>query len=99
MVDGREIQRGLEKGLRKVAGDQIFERLHDNATGRSDAAIKIQNGGVDALFGLKAKVAIGYLDGDGDEDGAAGDAKKIGAIVHVNIVVDDAGVDQFSESF
>src|SRR5260370_16603352 len=93
------MQRGLEERIRKIAGDKSFKRRNENATWRGDAAVEIQDGGVNALFGLKAKVAIGDLNGDGYEDGAAGDAEKIGAIVHVNVVVDDASVDQFGESF
>jgi len=91
LVNGKQIHRRLEKGLRKVAGDKIFESLDDDATGRGDAAVETQGGGMHALCQLKAKVAIGDLNGDGHEDGIAGDAKKIGAVVHVNIVMDDAG--------
>jgi hypothetical protein len=99
LIDGREIQRRLEEGVRKVAGNEIFESLNDDTTGSGDAAIEIQDCGMHSLFGLKAKGAIGNLDGNGHEDGTAGDAKKIGAIVHVNVVMDYVGVDQFGESF
>src|SRR5712692_4736956 len=47
-----------------------------------------------SLFGLETEFAIGNLHGDGDEDGVAGYAKKIGSIVHVNLAVNNASGDQ-----
>src|SRR2546426_10070397 len=51
-----------------------------------------------ALLGLEAEFAIGDLHGDGDEDSVAGYAKKIGPIVHMDIVVDDLDGDQFGQT-
>ena len=39
---------------------------NDSARGR-DAAIDVENGGMQTLFALETEVAVGNLDGDGNE--------------------------------
>src|SRR5260370_41347268 len=87
----------MEKRLRKIARDDILEGLNDDATGRGDAPIEVQDRGMHALFALETEVAIGDRHGDGDEDGVAGHTQKIRRIVHVNMTANDADGDEFSE--
>ena len=62
---------------------------NDSARGR-DAAIDVENGGMQTLFALETEVAVGNLDGDGNEDRVGGDAKEIRAVFQVNLTVNDA---------
>src|SRR5437588_7459524 len=79
------------------ARDDILEGLNDDATGRGDASIEVQDRGMHALFALETEVAIGHLHGYGDEDRVAGHAQKIRPIVHVNLIANDADGDEFGE--
>jgi len=89
----------LEERLREISGDDVLEGLNDNSAGRGDAAVEIQDCGMDALPGLEAEIAIGDLHGDRDEDGVARHAKKISPIVHVDFVTDNADGHQLGEIF
>src|SRR6266571_4977765 len=87
----------MKEGLRKIAGDDILESLGNTAAGRGNPTVEVQDRRVDALFALETEVAIGDLYSDGNEDGAAGYAEEIRAVINVNLVVNDADGDDFRE--
>jgi hypothetical protein len=69
LVDGRQVHRRLKKRIGEIAGDDVFESLNDAAAESGDAAVEIEDCGLDAVFALEAEVAIGDLECDGDENG------------------------------
>lgn len=44
----------------------MFESIDDATAERGDAAVQIENGGLDAVFSFEAEVAIGDLQSNGD---------------------------------
>ena len=83
----RRLREGfLEERVWDIVGNGFFEGLDDAATGRADAHVDIDDGGVDAIFGAITHLAVGDLKRDGDDDGICGGAKKGDVVADVDLI-------------
>ena len=86
LINGMKFQRGFQERIREVSADRIFKGLHHAAGKRSNPAEDVQCGRVHTVLILEGELAIGNLDGNGNQHGIAGDAQKVIPVVELYLV-------------
>ena len=90
LINRLQLKRLLEQGIRKILRHRIFESLNDAASQGADAHKNVHGGRMDAILRLKVELAVGHLDGDGNQHGVIGYLHEIRAPSELELIADDS---------